>query len=118
METIDRAAVIVTPKKPFYDWANSLDPQDPVSVDELDEKETVYLVPERDSNEQIEKLLQRSLWREIFEQELFAWHTDEHSWPENLSYAMFREWFDIKICSMVFDVEEGAISKESALGEE
>src|SRR3989338_9995259 len=118
METIDRAAVIVTPKKPFYDCANSLDPQYPVSVDGLDEKETVYLVPERDSNEQIEKLLQRSFWREIFEQELFAWHTDESGWPENLSYAMFREWFDIKICSMVFDVEEGAISKESALEED
>jgi hypothetical protein len=118
MEIIDRAAVIVTPKKPFYDWANSLEPQESITEDELDEKETVYLLPERDSNEQIAKLLQRSFWREIFEQELFAWHTDESGWPENLSYATFREWFDVKICSMVFDVAKGAILKEPALGEE
>ena len=108
----------MTPKKSFYDWASSLDPQEPISMEDLDEKETVYLLPERDSNEQIEKLLQRSFWREIFEHELFAWYTDETCWPGNLSYAMFQEWFDIKICSMVFDVEEGAISKESALEEE
>ena len=85
METIDRASVIVTPKKPFYDWANSLDPQKPISMEELDEKET---------------------------------DTDETCWPGDLSYVLFHGWFDIKTCSMVFDVEEGAISKESALGEE
>lgn len=108
-ESIDRNAIIVKPKKPFYDWVNSVFKDD----DPINEKEenNIYLIREKDSNEQILKWISRN-FNKLFENELNDWCTDEDEWPQKRTYKMFREWFDVEICSMVLDLEEFPVTKE------
>lgn len=50
-ESLNRNAILVKPKKPFFDWVNYHSPEFPVfNVEESN----IYLIREMDSNEAIE----------------------------------------------------------------
>lgn len=52
-------------------------------------------------------------YAEIFERELYGWHTDESAWPQSRSLKMFREWFEIELHSVIEDiVDDGLIDDE------
>jgi hypothetical protein len=108
-ESIDRNAIIVKPKKPFYNWINSVI-KDDEPINEKDEN-NIYLIREMDSNDDILKWITKN-FNKLFENELNDWYTDEDKWPKRRTYKMFSEWFDIEICSMVLDLEEFPIIKE------
>ena len=107
-DSINRNAIIVKPKQDLFDWINSIYPESPA---EAAHEGTVYLVKERDSNEEIEKWLQKN-YDSIFQNELNNWHTDEKDWPQKRTYKQFTEWFDFEIHSMILDLEETAITKD------
>lgn len=50
-------------------------------------------------------------FRELFEEELFGWYTDETMWPANRSFRLFGEWFSYSLFSMIFDTQRGMIEK-------
>jgi hypothetical protein len=83
------------------DWAKSLD--DSSLIPTVEGEKTVYLVPEFDTDQDAEKLL-RTVYSEIFERELFAWHTDQSDWPQKRNYAMFKQWFKVELHSMIEDL--------------
>ena len=107
-DSVNRNAFVVKSKQPLFDWINSIDPENPVHM-ELEG--TVYLIKEKDSNEQIEKWLQRN-FDNIFQNELNNWYVDEKLWPPKRTYKLFKEWFTVEIHSMILDLEEEAIIKE------
>ncbi len=107
-ESINRNAIVIKPKKPFFDWLNDLYPDYPVTDKE---EANIYLIREMDSNEQIERWLKKNFER-IFQNELNDWHTDEDDWPENRTFGTFQEWFGYEIHSMILDLEETMITKE------
>ena len=43
---------------------------------------------------------------EIFEAELEGWWTDEAGWPANRNPHIFRDWFDVTLCDLAWDLEE------------
>ncbi|HWO57529.1 MAG TPA: hypothetical protein VNN55_08180 [bacterium] len=103
MPTLNRTAIVLRPKQPFVDWINETEPDDrPVTLEEVAEDNVVYLIPEN-RDDDVDRAV-RKYWREIFEEELFGWCTDESLWPTRLTFAMFREWFDIEAHSVVRDV--------------
>jgi hypothetical protein len=73
---LNRAVLIVRPKRPFLDCAVRLDDSG--------------LVPEV-SGEQ-------------FERELFGWHTDQSAWPKSRTLVIFRQWFEVALDSVVEDL--------------
>ncbi|MCK9269840.1 MAG: hypothetical protein RBR47_12710 [Bacteroidales bacterium] len=107
-ESINRNAIVVKPKKPVLDWVNSVYPEKPVFTPG---EGNVYLIGERDSNEEIAQWLKRN-FDEIFQNELNDWYTNEEVWPQKRTFKMFQEWFDYDIHSMVLDLEETEIIKE------
>lgn len=107
-ESINRNAIVVKPKKPFFDWLNYLYPESPINEKE---EANIYLIKEKDSNEAIEKWLSRN-FDQLFQNELNDWHTDENDWPQKRTYKLFKEWFDFEIHSMVLDLEETEITKD------
>jgi len=109
-ESINRNAIIIKPKQPLLDWANAIFPGSPVTLESISEG-TVYLVKERDSNEQIKKWLQKN-FDEIFQNELNNWHTDEKDWPTKRTFKNFVEWFDVEIHSVVLDLEDDEVTKD------
>jgi len=103
---LNRAVLIVRPKQPYIDWATGLD--DSGLVPDTEDEKTVYLIPSFEDDDDAEEIL-KQICPEIFERELDAWHTDEADWPENRTLAMFKQWFDIELHSVVEDICEDEI---------
>jgi hypothetical protein len=98
---LNRSVLIVRPKQPFLDWAAGLDESG--LVPNVEGEQTAYLVPEFDDDEEAQQVLEE-VFAEVFERELFGWHTDEAVWPENRDLALFMQWFEIELHSVVEDL--------------
>ncbi len=70
---------------------------------EVDGEKTVYLIPSFEDTAEAEKVL-KLVFAEVFERELFGWHTDESAWPKRRTLAIFKEWFKIELHSVVEDL--------------
>ena len=108
-EPINRNAILVRPKKPFFDWLELIFHEEQTISDT--EENNIYLIREMGSNENIKKWIKKN-FDNIFVNELNDWYTDESVWPPNRTYKMFSEWFEIEIHSMVLDLEEFPVTKE------
>ncbi len=107
MNSINRAAVVVRPKAPFFEWARSLEGGLPETTEPWT---SVYLVDARE-NEEPSHILRRS-FASIFEEQLEAWHQDIDDWPHRRTMATFGEWFEAEIVDLVFDLKDGPIEHE------
>ena len=107
-ESINRNAIVVKARKPLLDWVKYIYPDDPLTETE---EGNIYLIREKESNEEIEKWLKRN-FDKIFQNELNDWHTDEKHWPQKRTFKLFQEWFEYEIHSMVLDLEDTRITKE------
>ena len=106
---INRGVVIVRPAQPYLEWAATLDDSG-IVPDEAGEC-TVYLIPHYDDDGEAWELLSK-VYEEIFENELWGWHTDEAGWPKQRTFTMFKEWFDVEFHSVVQDLCEYEIVEE------
>ncbi|HTT13090.1 MAG TPA: hypothetical protein VMG60_19640 [Burkholderiaceae bacterium] len=98
---LNRGVLIVRPARPFLEWAAGLD--DSGVLPSIEGEQTVYLVPEFEDDDEAEESLSAA-YAEVFERELYGWHTDEADWPQNRTLAMFRQWFTIEMHSVVEDL--------------
>lgn len=91
MYGVNRSLIIV---KRFLDWIHSWD-SDRHKLEDVRMDPTAYLISQEYDvlNEQREIL--ESAHRAIFEEELFAWYTDEKLWPAQRDLQTFLEWFDV-----------------------
>ena len=88
--TINRAALIVRPKQPYVDWANSVDNDGPRAIlQELRTDPSIYLVETFDFLDDFD-LLVDDTWEWIFREQLNGWMRDPDLWPEGLTREMFR----------------------------
>ena len=111
MHTINRFAITINPKQPFVDWVNSTPGEEVFTLKDVREENSVYLVPEYDHEDAVLVYLEKH-FDQIFEWELFGWHTDEDDWPQNRTWGKFQTWFEIEIQSEVFDLVDEDIEKE------
>jgi hypothetical protein len=102
--TVNRACLIVTPRKPFLDWINSFAERDldRISMNALREDGSVYLVPEVEHEEEVNGLIE-TVFEHVFKLELDAWQTDRSRWPK-ITWELFYEWFDVDCRSVVMDL--------------
>lgn len=107
MHSINRAAIVVRPKPPFFDWARSLEGGLPESTEAW---ASVYLVP-ADENDQPDKIVRRC-FGQIFEEQLEAWHRVEEDWPTPRTFSLFQQWFDAEVVDLVFDFSEEQIEHD------
>lgn len=102
---VDRHAIIIKPLQPFFDWINSIYPDDPLN--EVDEP-NVYLVD--DKIDSVEQWLKKK-FDKFFIMELDEWHAEKKEWPQKRTYKMFRQWFCVEISTMVYDMENRPVYK-------
>jgi hypothetical protein len=79
MKTINRTLLIVTPKKPFMDWANGFE-EDPSEVAPASVYRSAYLIPEEYDESNFKTYLKK-YFSTIFEEELYSMTTDAERWP-------------------------------------
>jgi hypothetical protein len=106
---LNRAALIARPKQPYLDWAMSLD--DSGLAPDPKGEQTVYLIPEYWDDDEAWQMLEQ-IYPSIFEHELHGWCTDEKMWPSPRTFAMFKEWFEIELHSVIEDCVDDAIIDE------
>lgn len=107
MNSINRAAVVVRPKAPFFEWARSLEGGLPEATEPWS---SVYLV-DAGENEDPSRVLRRC-FALIFEEQLEAWHRHIDDWPKPRTMVFFRDWFEAEVVDLVFDLSEGPIEHD------
>ena len=103
---INRSAVIIRPKKLYIEWASKLD--DSGILPNAHGEPSMYLMPEYDDDAGAWALLEHT-YDAIFDLELEAWHTDTKDWPNNRSFSMFCDWFEVTFVSAIEDLCDGPI---------
>jgi hypothetical protein len=98
---LNRSAIILTPKEPYAAWASSVFDEPYETVSDA-EGPTVFLGPDADTIDEVAAFVEAN-FDIFFEHWLFDWCTDPKRWPQNRTLAMFREWFTVRISSMVVD---------------
>ena len=82
-----------------------------LDLEELAVDSTIYLIDEAESEDECSEFL-ISNYESFFEFELSAWYQDESIWPENRTYEMFEQWFDVRLHTIILDTVEQPIEKE------
>ena len=98
---INRTALIVKPKKPFFDWLKEIDPEDDVLDDYMDDPD-VYLLPDFEDTDQMEIWLKKN-FDVIFRDQMNHWYTEEDLWIEKRTFKLFNQWFVYSMHTMVWD---------------
>lgn len=104
VNVLNRAALILRYKQPFVDWINAGDPAPEthtLSLDEVKDERTVYLVEIEDESE-LSAWLSR-YHAQLFEEELEGWYTDPALWPKDRSLERLQEWCSIELHTVVVD---------------
>ena len=106
MRTWNRTAVVVLPKQPFLDWLHSADPTSRnLTLQDLAEDPSVYMIPEALDDSWATHFLTSSCG-DIFEEQLAGWYTDEDVWPKDLSFDIFKQWYQYSFHYMVIDLSD------------
>jgi hypothetical protein len=111
--TLNRSAIVVKPKQPFLDWLHAADPTSAeLTLFNLTQEPTIYLIPECDTDEDVDEAL-GDLCEKIFEEQLAGWYTDASVWPRDRGFDTFRRWFDYQHHSMLIDLCDEPLIRES-----
>lgn len=105
MVEIDRSAIVVIPKQPFVDWLNFIEPDDLLTLENIQKEPAAYLIPECESEEQLQEFLEKYCIT-IFEEQLASWFTDDTLWPVDRGFEIFCRWFAVSFHAIVFDLTE------------
>jgi len=111
MYAVNRSALVIKMKQPYLDWTKSLPDSDDMTLDRLNRENNIYLIQNYETNAHLEEIV-KSIYHEIFVEELDSWYRDKELWPKKRDYRTFKEWFEVEAHSMVFDMVEGEIGEE------
>ena len=113
MLTVNRSAVVVTPKQPFLDWLRSADrTSGDLTLGDLCLEPTIYLIPECETDSDVCDALSDRC-EEIFNEQLAGWYNDTATWPPKRSFDIFRRWFDYSHHSVIVDSCDDDLIRES-----
>ncbi len=110
---LNRCLITVTAKKPFHDWVSALPEAAGLTLDELNEDGLAYLVPELEEDDDFESLIAQC-FDLIFEEELYAWRSDEKAWPGVRDLDTFKDWFDVRVRTIVLDLVDAPLRDDEA----
>jgi len=106
MKIVNRGYLIISPKQPFFDWANQFE-EDVYFSEEDDVEPTVYLIEEDFlETEQIIK----SNFKKIFKNELNMVTENVEDHPE-IKEATFHEWFHVIAGTTVIDNQSSDLKR-------
>ena len=105
MDWLNRIALVVTPKRRFFEWVNARpEAGGPVTIDEAASHRMVYLAATGNAGPSVDELIE-VYWEEIFEEALEEWVADESLWPVNRTPHVFRDWFHVESIDGVVDMD-------------
>jgi hypothetical protein len=109
-EITNRSALIVLPKDPYIEWAKLYNEELNEDLENRLKEKHVYLIDWTHDEDIIDVL--EPYYLKIFEYELLSWNGYKSEWPQNRSWELFREWFEINLCDELIDLETEKIMSE------
>lgn len=105
---INRTAVILKYKAPAIKWINEIELQqgDKNLTSEEDvnsNDQNIYLISEDENTPESTYIWCEQNYKILFMTELEDWYIDKKLWPNELSYKLFNQWFDINWHSTIID---------------
>ncbi len=105
MRLVKRAAITLTPKQPYIDWANALDPDGVQIGQDFWPEKHIYLIEGVSDVIPFDQLaIVRPYFEMILEEQLNSWYRLESTWPAPRTFERFLEWFEVEVHSMVLDL--------------
>jgi len=105
--TAGRHLIFLGYKQPFLEWLLRGDPSlltnRPLNKLRLDNEAFLIADDIADNTEKAERWVDDN-WRMFFGFVLRGWVTDERQWPPEMTLRLFREWFDVRYQSVVWDL--------------
>jgi len=125
---VNREAIVAKPKEPFILWVTNLPKAKPIHDPETGEVfdpnmsaeairvaltagNSIYLLPVTDTGK-LEEATLRAVYKTIFERELRDWNTNQKTWPRNLSYELFLQWFELAHYDSTYDLCQAPLESE------
>jgi hypothetical protein len=110
---LNRCAVIVTPKSPFWEWVNKTSDADDKFLIEPGSDSNIYLLPDFEAEQNIALAIKNYLnqnYADLFISELEAWNMDPLIFPE-ITCERFYEWFEVSSHTMIFDTVQKPLKR-------
>ena len=101
MTAINRCAVGIGPRQPLIDWVRQVSGDHEVRWGA--NEDGLYLLPEYEDDSEAKVVLEDNYER-TFKAELQSWCRDPALWPSPRTFALFREWFEIRFYDLVDDL--------------
>jgi hypothetical protein len=102
----NRSFIAVRPKAPLVKWINDYETRKENKIDEktVFKERNLYMIEELEDGtpEEVDKFVKKH-YEDIFINELWGWIMDENYLPENITFKMFKEWFDYESIEMCWD---------------
>jgi len=108
---LNRYVVTVSAREPFLLWLQSLPESAGITLAQLDEDTSVYLLPDYEYDNE-RQLLLAQYFDLIFEDQLAAWWSEERDWPEKRDLVMFTRWFSVDFHSLAIDLVDDVLLDE------
>jgi len=114
MYEVNRSIAIIRPKAPFLQWLcglpGSFDASE-LTLDVLGQSSNALLIPPADDRTSlIDFVLQH--YHSLFQAELADWCEDQSYWPQQLTPALFTQWFEIEIHPVLTDIVDTELARE------
>ena len=114
MQIINRDLLVITPKQACVDWANALGEEFELQMDDMSGHDAAssFLIPEfEDEDEALEWMEEGAEgWFSLL---LMEWTDDKSKWPEDLGWEKLNSFFHVNYQSMVMDLVNEPIEKDS-----
>lgn len=108
---VNRGMLVVKAKEPFREWISLLPASDHITIKDINDDCTAYLVPEFEDDHERDRILKK-IYSDIFVEQLFDWCIDEDRWPQKRTLTLFKRWFELEFYSVVEDLVEGELYTE------
>jgi hypothetical protein len=111
LPTLNRSAVIVTPRQPFLGWLHGADPTSLTLTLEDVSEPRIYLLPGCDDDQDLVAHV-RNYCDTIFEEELDGWYQERSSWPVDRDFRTFCLWFEYRAHKLLLDLCDGPLRRD------
>jgi len=108
---LNRCVVTVRAREPFLRWLEALPGSAGITLDQVNEDTSVYLLPDHEDDSERHSLL-ASYYARIFEDQLAGWWTEIRDWPRSRDLETFSRWFDVEFHSIAVDLVRGPLRDE------
>ena len=112
-EISNRGFIVLRYKTPYKLWAEQCNVSEDSDLVTHLKHQRIYMIDfvDPDDEEELDEIIKEN-YPCIFERELASWNNIKREWPMSRSFEMFKEWFDITVTDVGYDLSNEQLAYE------